>query len=94
MKKVNGPLDVPKGQHYAVLVYKQESVYIESDERRRNHPGHTQIYNTFEHYVTDNRHDWLDYIRRLEHSSVPQSYVALEVKGKAKVSRKVEVDIQ
>ena len=33
MKQVKCPADVPMGRHYAIIIYKTDSVFIPGDER-------------------------------------------------------------
>ncbi len=63
LKQVEKSSDVPKDHHYAILVYKTQSVFIPGDERSRTHPGHgypehTETFGTFEHYVTKDKVLW------------------------------------
>jgi hypothetical protein len=95
MKKVTYPNDdVPSGPHYAVLIYKTQSVYIDGDERSRTCPGHgypahTETFNTFEHWVTTDKEDWQRFIEA-NAKDLPKM-VCLEVSRKATVSTKVVV---
>jgi len=57
MIRVQAPADIPEGPHFAVHVYKSNSVHVPGDERSRTHPGHgypahTATNETFEHWVT------------------------------------------
>lgn len=102
MKVVNGPADVPEGHHFAIIVFKTQSVHIPGDERSRTNPGHgypasTETFHTTEYSVTSNRDEWMNEIRRLEkdksmsgyRSTYP--YVALEVTAKASVQIEVVI---
>ena len=39
-KKVTSPNDFPDGEHFAVFLFKQRSIYHEGDQRSRDNPGH------------------------------------------------------
>lgn len=103
MKRVNGPDDVPEGEHYAVLVYNQTRTWIPGDERSRTSPGHgyperTEVTDSFEHYVTTDKEVWINYIQSLEsqknlYGREKEKYVALRVAEKAKISTQVQVRI-
>jgi hypothetical protein len=102
MKIVNGPDDVPEGHHYAIIIFKTDSVYIPGDERSRTNPGHgyparTETFHTTEYSVTHNHAEWVKEIRRLEKDKGMSSYlpthpyVALEVASKASVEIEVVI---
>lgn len=62
-RRAKSPADVPKGPHYAIIVFKTSSVYVEGDERSRTHPGHgypggTETFESNEYYPFDSRADW------------------------------------
>lgn len=69
MKRVAGPADVPSEPHFAVIIYKSQSVHIEGDGRSRTNPGHgypahTETYESFEHYVTTDKAVWHAFIEK------------------------------
>lgn len=70
VKRVAKKDDVPKGHHYAIIIYKSDSVYIPGDERSRTNPGHgyparTETIESFEHYVTEDKAEWESYVKAL-----------------------------
>lgn len=75
--------DVPKGHHYAIIVYKSDSIYIPGDERSRTHPGHGyperyETYESFEHYVTEDKTEWESFIKAL-HFKNQNNFIFFEV---------------
>lgn len=83
IKKVTKKDDVPKGHHYAVLVYKTNSVFIPGDERSRTHPGHGyperhETYNSFEHFVSEDKVEWEKFVKSL-HSQGEKNFIFFEV---------------
>jgi hypothetical protein len=98
VKEVKRPSDVPSGQHFAVCVYDKESVTIPGDERSRTNPGHgypesTEVYETFKHYVTHSKTDWVKLIEILaDDEDYKDKFVAFEVSKTAKVTKKVVVE--
>jgi hypothetical protein len=92
VKRVRQPSDVPEGPHTAVLVYKTTSTYVPGDERSRTNPGHGypggyDIHDSFEHYVSTNDADVVEFLRKLElpEFSAPKvPYVVLDVESKLK----------
>jgi len=96
---VKGKNDVPTGLHYAILVYKTESVYIEGDERSRTNPGHgyparTEVYESFEHYVTLYKDEWLKAIEEFAtNEDTKNKFICFEVPKLSSVKTKVVVDI-
>lgn len=92
------PIHVPRTKHYAVIVYESNSVYIEGDERSKTNPGHgypahTETFNSFKHYVTQNKSDWIKLIEALENDPDNKLlYVAFEVNKVAQVHTKVEIE--
>lgn len=83
MIEVKNKEQVPKKSHYAVLIYKTQSVYHEGDERSRTHPGHgypayTEQINNFEHYVSEDKNDWESFIKAL-HISGEKNFVFFRV---------------
>jgi hypothetical protein len=76
MKRVSGSKDVPSIPHYAVIIYRTQSVYHEGDERSRTNPGHgypawTENIESFEHWVTDD-------LSNLESSNLESFILLLE----------------
>ena len=100
IKRVQKPSDVPDEPHYAVIVYSNESVYIEGDERSKSCPGHgypahTETFNTFCHYVTVHRADWEVLIGLImKDDEVKDKFVAFKVAKVAKVRSKVVVEVE
>lgn len=100
MTRVKGKNDVPTGLHYAILVYKHESVYHEGDERSRTNPGHgypahTETFDAFEHYVTQYKNEWLAAIEEFAtNEDTKNKFICFEVPKLAKVATKVVVDIE
>ena len=94
MKRVHGPDNVPEGPHTAVLVYKTTQTYVPGDERSRTNPGHVypggyETNDSFEHYVSTNDAEVVEFVRKLEFPefSAPKTpYVVLDVEGKLKPS--------
>lgn len=83
VKRVAGKNDVPKEHHYAVLVYKSNSVYIPGDERSRTNPGHGypasyETYDSFEHYVSQDKAEWEAFVKAL-YSSNEKNFIFFEV---------------
>jgi hypothetical protein len=98
VKEVKGPGDVPEGPHYAVLVYRQEKVTestgYECDPKWSHVGPYTRTIDVIDHLVTKDREEWVKEIGRLESLVFPDySYVALEVKGKAKVVKKLSMEV-
>lgn len=96
MIDVKGPADMPKGAHFAIIVFETASVFIPGDERSRTCPGHgyperTESYSTFRYLATEDRTEWEEQVKRAADSREP--YVAISVSGKAKIERKVVVTI-
>jgi hypothetical protein len=83
VKRVAKIEDVPKGHHYAVLVYKSSSVFIPGDERSRTNPGHGyperyETYDSFEHYVSLDKGEWESFVKAL-HFKGEKNFVFFEV---------------
>lgn len=94
MKRVKSPDDIPQEPHYAVLVYNTSSIYVEGDERSRTHPGHGypahyDTYESFKHYVTDDKQVLLDFTNTLK----DKKYAILHVAQKLKVITKTEIQL-
>jgi hypothetical protein len=100
MTRVKGKNDVPTGQHYAILVYKSESVYIEGDERSRTSPGHgypahTEVYESFEHYVTQDKNEWLKAVEEFaKDKDCKDKFICFEVPKLATVKTKIVVEFE
>lgn len=103
MKTAKAPSDIPSGHHYAILVFKSQSVFIPGDERSRTHPGHgyperTENYDTFEYHFTEDKEEWVNEIQtreRVNRVSVNyrQQYAAIEVAAKASIKMEVVVGV-
>jgi hypothetical protein len=83
IKRVANKNDVPKGKHYAIIIYKNQSVYIPGDERSRTNPGHGyperyETYESFEHYVTQDKNEWELEIKAL-HFKNESNFIFFEV---------------
>ena len=104
MKRVKTAADVPDGTHYAIIVYKTRMIHHEGDERSRTHPGHgypahSEDVESFEHFVTLDKADWIEEATKLELERSKRSkrtydrftFVCLEVARKGEVKVKVEV---
>ena len=83
VKRVAGKDDVPKGHHYAVLVYKSQSVFVPGDERSRTNPGHGyperyETYESFEHYISEDKGEWESFVKAL-HFKGEKNFVFFEV---------------
>lgn len=100
MIRVKGPNEVPEGPHFMVIIYDTTSVYVPGDERSRTNPGHgypehTDTFDTFEQWVTDDQAVLNDFIRaldvevRIRHKQRP--YVVLKVEKKARVVVEPEI---
>jgi hypothetical protein len=105
MKAAKAPSDIPEGHHYAILIFKSESVHIPGDERSRTNPGHgypaeTRTYNTIEYTFTHNRDEWVREIEKLEKEKAntrwgkADPYAAIEVASKASIETKVVVGVK
>jgi len=105
MKSVKGPGDIPEGHHYAILIFKSQSVHIPGDERSRTNPGHgyperTETYTSYEMSVTHNREEWIRAIEKLEKEKSEarygreDPYAAIEVASKASIETKVVVGVK
>lgn len=83
VKRVASKNDVPNGHHYAIIIYKSDSVYIPGDERSRTNPGHGyperyETYESFEHYVTEDKVEWEDFVKAL-HFRNANNFIFFEV---------------
>lgn len=104
MKQANSPSDIPEGHHYAIILFKSESVYIPGDERSRTNPGHgyperTETYTTNEYKFTHNREEWVKEIQKIEKDNSlrawhKEPYAAIEVSNKASVNIEVIVGVK
>jgi hypothetical protein len=96
MKLVEKVSDVPKTEHYAILVYKQHSVYHEGDERSRTHPGHgypayTEVFTKVEHYVTTDYKNWEDQVKH--YAANKEQFVAFKVDQLAIITTTVKIEV-
>lgn len=100
MKRVHGPQDVPVRPHFCVLIYNTQSVYIPGDQRSRDCPGHgypehTETYDAFEHWITEDEGVLREFIAEIEEdnkrSSSKSPYVVMSVLSKAQVKTEVKV---
>lgn len=92
---VRNPKQVPVGPHFAVLVYDTTSVWIPGDERSRTNPGHgypehTETYDNFQHYVTEDEEVLGNLILSLTNEKKP--FVVLKVEKKLNVAVKAVVE--
>lgn len=99
MTRVKKPSDVPVTKHYAILVYNITSVYREGDERSKTHPGHGypsgyDTYDSFEHYVTEDKNVWLAAIEEFMNSDKKNDFICFEVQKLVKVNMKMVVEIE
>ena len=95
MTEVKKPSDVPLGPHYAVVEYEERQEHDGWDEKEGG-GYHTVL--VAKHMVTTERSKWEAYLAKLEepkygYGSRQAQYVAFEVKGLAKVERKVTVSV-
>jgi hypothetical protein len=103
LKRVATADDVPASTHYAIIVYKTHTVHHEGDERSRTNTGHGYLayderVETFEHFVTLDKADWIEKATQLELERNKRTYeaftfVCLVVARKAEVKHKVEVSL-
>lgn len=102
MNRVKTPADIPEGPHFAVLVYKSNSVHVPGDERSQTNPGHgypahTVTTSTFEQWVTCDEAKLQAKVAEL--SAVQRSgqkqpvFVVLKVERKLTVSTQTTVSI-
>lgn len=97
MIDVKKPSQVPRGRHYAIIVYQTTNVFIEGDERSLTNPGHgypahTETFHSFQHLVTQSRQEWEDNVKHREELG-QKDYVAFIVTDVAKITMKVEIGI-
>lgn len=95
IKRVSSKDDVPKGHHFAVLVYKSDSVFVPGDERSRTNPGHGyperyETFESFEHYVTEDQNEWETFIKSL-HFKKENNFVFFEVQKLGELEVKVNL---
>lgn len=83
MKLSTGPSDVPFDPHYEVLVYDT----LTYDDGY----GGRSTDRTIAQYVTQDRSEWEEMVGKLELRG--QQYVALDVRARARVSKKVSVEV-
>lgn len=63
MKQIRSNSEMPKTEHYAIIIFKTERVFVPGDERSRTAPGHgyperTDEFDTFEYWVSIDKDDW------------------------------------
>lgn len=94
---VKQPKDAPKGPHFAIILFKTESVWIPGDERSRTNPGHgypehTDTFNTSDYYAFLERATWEKAIHDLYLEKQDRTDVlAFEVAGVASPTVQVTV---
>ncbi len=101
MSKATKASEVPKGAHYAILVFKTSSIHHEGDERSRQCPGHgypayTETVENTEYYAfpitPDGRSKWEAELAMLyRHSPHRTDVVAMEVGKVCKVEQQIKV---
>lgn len=100
MIQAKNPKAVPTTKHYAILIYDEKEVWIEGDERSKTSPGHGypgrhEVYETFAHYITLHRDEWLETLEQLiKNPEAKDKFVAFEVPKLAKVAMRVMVDVE
>lgn len=97
MKRVKTSTDVVDGAHFAVIVYNTTSVYIPGDERSRKYPGHgypehTKNYDTFEHWITSDKHDLQNFVIKLDNDK--KNYIILNISNVCKLKKTVNFNIE
>lgn len=95
MTKVTVADNVPKEQHYAVLIYNTKTTYIPGDQRSKDYPGHgyPERYETevvIEHYVTLEKFIWKEFVTQL-HNSGEKNFVFFEVPKISKINTSIEI---
>lgn len=83
--------DVPKTEHFAIVVF--SSYYVEGDQRSRDHPGHGypgHTEHTAQYRAFTNRAEWEEEVAN--HTSKKDNFVAMVVKP-AQVDTVVKVNI-
>jgi hypothetical protein len=98
MIRVNGPSNIPKGEHYQVAVYKTTSVYHEGDERSRTNPGHgypayTEKISNFEQWITTDEKELKEFIDSLERK-IKEAWSSAFTYSVVKVAKKIEVKFE
>jgi len=97
MVRVKDAAKVPQDNHYAILIFTTQSVWVPGDERSRTAPGHgypehTDYYETFEYWVADTLDMLKAGIALLEKERDTPKYRAIHVTPLA-VSTGIRVDI-
>ena len=86
--------DIPSEPHWAIL--KPNHTYVPGDERSRTNPGHgypAHTVSAWDYIVYDNEEEWREEIVKLTNSKYGErDFVALRAMP-AKISTKVQVDI-
>ena len=98
MNRVDNPLSVPNGPHFAVIIYKTEQIHIPGDERSRQCPGHgypaeTRTFNVFEHWVTTDESALNSFLRFLDDGKWPFAFFSVLSKGTIKKEVVFEVRV-
>ena len=102
LKRVEGPEDVPVEKHWAILIFRTESIHVPGDERSRQCPGHgypahTRTSKTYEYWAAMDQETLKQALLELEeensksYKTVPP-YVVVQVQ-KCSVAKRVEVEI-
>jgi hypothetical protein len=96
MKRIKSSKDILDCTHFAVIVYKTSSVFVPGDERSKECPGHgypahTEIYDTFEHWVTTDKQDLQKFIVNLDNKN--KDYIFMQVSKVGKLKKVVNFDI-
>jgi hypothetical protein len=97
MKHIKAPGDVPTERHFAVLIYKSTSHYVEGDERSRTNPGHGypggyETRHTVEHWVTTSQAELATFV--FEQQKQNEKLVFFEVPKLGKLNVKVDLGIE
>lgn len=97
--RVQEPKNAPRKPHFAILVFKTESVWVPGDERSRTHPGHgygehTETFNSSDYYAYENRAEWEKAVQELYLEKQGRTDVlAFEVAGVATPTVQVTVKL-
>lgn len=84
--------DIPTGHHYAILVFTSVSSYEAPWHPRDNGQGTYSETPVTNYYVTTNREEWEKQIVRFDERK--EKFVAFEVNGLAKLTKKVSITIE
>ena len=85
---------VPLGKHYAILVYKQDSIFIPGDERSRRNPGHGyperyEVVNSCEHFVFTDQNEFMAEVKKRHQKG--ENFVFFVVNGLGSIQEKIQV---